>query len=251
MLSREDYLSAAQRLGDFLLEHLVLENVVLRTWRDEKPGHPAFLEDHAALGEGLLALYQADFNPKWFLAARRQADEILAHFRDPQGGFFDTREDHEGLIARPKSVQDTPTPSGNSLAASLLLRLGALTGDADYIEAAETAVGAMQAIAAKYPTAFAGWLNAIDFALGPQLQLALIGPRGSPDFEALYDVVRTQYLPRMVVAGAEDQSAVEPALLADKTTIEDRPTAYLCEHFACQMPTSSAETLRDQISQAS
>ncbi len=248
-LEREDYCAAAQRLGAFLLENLYADGVLMRSWRVGRARFSAYLEDHAALGEGMLSLYQTDFNPRWFEAARIQADEILGHFQDPQGGFFDTRDDHEQLIARPKSLQDTPIPSGNSLAASLLLKLGALTGESVYREPAEAVLRAMQANSVRHPTAFAAWLCGLDFALGPQLQLALMGDPDQPEFKALLDVERSQYLPRVVVAGGPIGTKGAPALLDGRGLVDGKPTAYLCEGFVCQLPTTSPETLREQVTQ--
>ena len=106
----EEYLMAAQTQANFLLGNLLADGKLLRSWRDGKAQYTAYLEDHAALGLGLLALYQSDFDPRWYQEAVRQADELLEAFADPEGGFFDTRHDHEQLIARPKSIQDSPTP---------------------------------------------------------------------------------------------------------------------------------------------
>ena len=165
-MQNEEYLVAAQTQANFLLGNLLVDGKLLRSWRDGKAQYTAYLEDHAALGLGLLALYQSDFDPRWYREAVRQADELLEAFADPEGGFFDTRHDHEQLIARPKSIQDSPTPSGNTLAAMLLLTLGAYEGAARFIEPAESALRAMVLTASQHPSAFAGWLNAMDFAIG-------------------------------------------------------------------------------------
>ncbi len=221
-----------------------------RAWRTDQTRFIAYLEDHAALGEGLLALYQTDFDPRWYSAARDQAEEILAHFTDPEGGFFDTRDDHEKLITRPKSLQDSPIPSGNSLAISLLLKLAALTGESRYSEPAESALRAMQDNALRYPTAFAGWLCAIDFAIGPQLQVALIGTSTDADFNALANVIHERYLPRLVVAGAEEGAQEVPALLEGRGIEGTNASAYLCQRFTCKLPTTSPEVLLEQIEAA-
>jgi uncharacterized protein YyaL (SSP411 family) len=249
-MDREKYLSAAQSLAGFLLDHLVSEGTLKRSWREGRVGHGAFLEDYAALGLGLLALYQADFNPRWYAAAIDLTQKILAHFSDPQGGFFDTPDDQEKLISRPKSLQDAPTPSGNSLAISLLLLVGALTGESRFTDPTEAALRAMQYEALRYPTAFAGWLANLDFALGPQLQLALIGQPQDALFKEFVEVVRHRYLPRMVIAGAEEGEVHLPTLLEGRTAIDQAPTAYLCRGFACELPTNSAEVLKEQIDQA-
>ena len=250
VLSSETIQKNALDLADFLLEEMVVEGKLMRSWRKGKSNFTAYLEDHASLGLGLLELYQVDFNDRWYQAALRQADEILANFKDPRGGFFDTRHDHEQLIARPKGLQDSPLPSGNTLAVTLLLKLAALTGDGRFSDPAESAIRAIQSNAAQYPSAFGGWLCAADFGLGPQLQLALIGNRDEPAFKKLLDVPNQQFLPRLVMASAPAVSDHGPNLLDGKEQIDGSPTAYLCQGFACKLPTTSADELRTQIDEA-
>ncbi len=242
-----EYLAAAQQQADFLLGNLITDGRLHRSWRAGQARHSAYLEDHAALGLGLLSLYQADFNPRWYRAAAAQAEEILAAFADPQGGFFDTRHDHEVLIARPKSVQDSPVPSGNTLACMLLLELGAFEGEARYVDPAEAFLRAIAPTAAQYPTAFAGWLCAIDFAVGPQLQLAIAGAPDDEAFRALAGVADSRFLPNLVQAGGLPAPPELPHLMADRSMQEGKPTAYLCQGFACQLPTTSPEELGRQL----
>lgn len=243
----EEYLVAAQTQANFLLDNLLVDGKLLRSWRDGKAQYTAYLEDHAALGLGLLALYQSDFNPRWYREAVRQADELLEAFADPEGGFFDTRHDHEQLIARPKSIQDSPTPSGNSLAAMLLLTLGAYEGTARFIEPAESALRAMALTASQHPSAFAGWLNAMDFAIGPQLQLAIAGSPSDARFGELLSRFNSEYIPNLIVAGGEPGADDQPTLMAERSMRDDRPTAYLCQGFTCQLPTSDIEELSRQM----
>jgi uncharacterized protein YyaL (SSP411 family) len=242
-----NYLKAAQSLAAFLLEEMTVDGQLMRSWREGDARQRAFLQDHAAVGLGLLTLYQTDFNPRWYQAAVLQAEEILDHFTDPSGGFFDTRDDHEPLITRPKSLQDTPVPSANTLATKLLLTLAALSGDRRYAMASETIIRSMQADAARYPSAFSGWLSALDFVLGPQLQLAIVGQPGTPDFEALVETVQGRYHPRIVIAGSPEGVSGHPELLENRKMINDQATAYLCQGFACNLPTNSPDELSKQL----
>jgi hypothetical protein len=226
---------------------MTINGHLMRSWRNGDARQRAFLQDHAAVGVGLLALYQTDFNPRWYQAAVSQAEEILAHFSDRDGGFFDTRDDHEPLLARPKSIQDSPVPSANTLAIQLLLQLAALSGEGRYNATSEAAIRSMQDDAARYPSAFSGWLSALDFALGPQLQLAIVGQPGEPDFEVLAATIRDQFHPRMVIAGSPEGANDHPALLEDRKMIKDQATAYLCRNFTCNLPTSSASELLKQL----
>jgi uncharacterized protein YyaL (SSP411 family) len=237
----------AQQLADFLLSELHRDERLLRSWRRGSARYTAYLEDHAALGLGLLDLYQADFNPRWYQASVAQAEEILAHFIDPNGGFFDTRDNHEKLIARPKSLQDTPIPSGNTLAISLMNRLASLTGEARYFNQAERAIRAIQENAGRYPTAFAGWLCETDFALGPQLQVAIMGSADEASFQELKNIIDRPYLPRMVIAGGVPDINPRPSLLEGRALMDGKPTAYLCKEFTCKLPTTSPQILEQQL----
>ena len=249
-LSRLDYLKTAQSLAEFLLGSLRKDGRLLRTWRDGQARHTAVLEDHAALAEGLLALYQTDFDLRWYRAAVEQAEEILANFTDPEGGFFDTRHDHETLITRPKSFQDSPIPSGNTMAISSLLKLAAISGDTRYYDAAETVLLAMQDIAQRYPASFSGWLCNIDLALGPQMQVAIVGPPSSENYQKLTQIIHTRYLPRLVIAGGETKDQGAPVLLEGRAMLEGLPAAFLCQHFSCKRPTSSPDELGALIDEA-
>jgi uncharacterized protein YyaL (SSP411 family) len=190
----------------------------------------------------LLALYEATCDERWFTAARELADAMLAHFADPGGGFFDTADDHERLVTRPKDVQDNAVPSGNSMAALVLLRLAALTGEGSYRTAAEKALRLVVAFVARYPTGFANWLTAIDFALADVVELAIIGTPGDPQVERLMAPARKGYRPNLVVAIGDPATSVVP-LLGGRFAIDGRPTAFVCRNFACRQPVTEPEAL--------
>jgi uncharacterized protein YyaL (SSP411 family) len=107
----------------------------------------------------------------------------------------------------------------------------------------------MQGNAERYPTSFSKWLCEIDFALGPSMQLALMGDPQEPAFQALAGVAFQTYTPRAVIAGGIPSQAQEPELLKSRTTIDGQPTAYLCQNFTCQLPTTAPEKLAEQIAQ--
>jgi uncharacterized protein YyaL (SSP411 family) len=247
VLGSKEEKKTAQQLADFLLRELRPKVGLLRSWRQGTARYPAYLEDHAALGLGLIDLYQTDFNLRWYQAAVALAEEILTHFIDPNGGFFDTRDDHENLIARPKRLQDSPIPSGNTLAISLLNRLASLTGDARYFKHAERAIRAMQENVVHHPMAFAGWLCETDFVLGPQLQVAIMGSDEDAEFQELKDIIDQRYLPRAVVAGGHPDIHPRPDLLEGRDLMDGKPTAYLCEGFTCKLPTTSPQILEQQL----
>ena len=241
---RDDYLDAARRAAGFVLTDLREdgEGRLLRTWKDGSGRLNAYLEDHAFLLEALLSLYEATFEPRWFAAARELADTMIARFADEEnGGFFETSDDHEQLVARRKDLEDHPIPSGNSSAAYGLLRLGALTGEHEYERRAESALRLLHQIAAKHPQAFAHLLQALDFRLAPVREVALVGPGREP----LERVLRSAFRPHLVLAGGEPDGV---PLLEGRTAVDGRAAAYVCERFACRAPVTEPEELARLLS---
>ena len=249
IFERADYLSAARANAGFILREMQTpEGRLLRTWRRGRAKLNAYLEDYACFIDGLLSLYEADFDPRWFTEARRLADVMIAHFSDSAGGFFDTSDDHETLPVRPKGLQDNATPSGNAMAATVLLRLGAFTGEARYRDLAEGALRMIQPLQATYPTAFAQWLSALDFALGRPKEIAIVGDPAGADTRALLRVVRDAYRPNLVVAVGSAGDGTTVPLLAGRKATDGMATAYVCENFTCQMPVTDPEALAGQLS---
>jgi uncharacterized protein YyaL (SSP411 family) len=243
-LERQDYLDAARGCAEFVLRDLRdADGRLLRTYRDGEGRLNAYLEDHAFLLEALLTLYEATFEQRWFEEARALAETTISRFGDTeQGGFYSTSDDHEQLIARRKEIGDHPIPSGNSAAALGFLRLEALTGERSYGEQAEGVLRLFAKAAPGRPDAFAHLLRALDFQLAPTKEVALIGS----DPTELAAVVRSQYRPHLALAGGPEGSAV-PELLESRTAIEGKPTAYICERFACQAPITDPKRLANQL----
>jgi hypothetical protein len=262
VLQRADYIDVAERNAKFLQREFRRANDDDqscdasrdggRLWRTWKAGATAklnaYLEDYACLAEGLLSLYEATFEPRWFAWGQELGQSMLRHFRDPlQPGFYDTSDDHEQLILRPRDVQDNAMPSGNAKAAMVLFRLGLYSGNTQFLQVAEDSVAARVGLMGRYPSGFGEWLNVASFMLGEPQELALVGPL--PALADLRSVVNERYRPRLVVAaGPEGDSAVVP-LLAHRTMAGGLPTAYVCQRMTCQAPVTDAAGLRAVLSQ--
>jgi uncharacterized protein YyaL (SSP411 family) len=223
---------------------------LLRSWKDGKAQHDGTLEDYANLAEGLLALYQTTFEERFFVAARELADAILDHFEAPDGGFFDTADDAEQLMARPRNLQDNAVPSGGAMATTVLLKLAALTGDARYRDAAERALAPIVGVAAQHPTGFAQWLAAYQLASGFIDEIAIVGDRDEEDTKALIEVAREGFRPDRVIAVSATPAESAVPLLHDRERLDGTATAYLCRGFACQRPTTDPHELRRQLESA-
>jgi uncharacterized protein len=243
-LERRDYAEMAMRNSRFLLSELRSEGQLLRSWRAGNASQPAFLEDYASLILGLLALYQTDPRPDWFEPAVSLAEKMVDHFSDPAGGFFDTRDDQPTPVTRPKDIQDNATPSGNSLAVNALLQLSAFTGRGEWRDRAENLLASLQDAFSRYPTAFGKWLCALDFALYPTRQVAILGDTGSPGTDRLVGALWATYRPHLVAAIAPyPPPPGSPELLADRPLLDGRPTAYVCRNFICLRPVGQPEEL--------
>jgi len=210
-----------------------------------------YLEDYAFYADGLLALYQTTFNPRWFQEARALMDVVLEHFADNEdGGFFDTADDHEQLVTRPKDLQDNAIPSGNSMAVRTLLLLAAYTGQAKYSTPAMRALSSLQQAMAQYPGAFAHWLGAMEFALAQPREIAIIGRPEQPATSRLLAILQEPYRPNQVVALAgEDERDHHPELVHARPAQAGQATAYVCQNFTCRQPITSPEELETLLNQ--
>jgi uncharacterized protein YyaL (SSP411 family) len=169
---------------------------------------------------------------------------------DDNGGFYDTSHDHERLISRPKDLYDGATPSANSVAVDVLLRLALLTGEPSYHDRAMRSLEAMAPLIARAPQAFGRWLCGLDFALGEPVEVAIVGDPGDAATAALLRVVRGPFLPNKVIAlraPDDDEAAGRVPLLADRGPVGGRPAAYVCRNFACRAPTADPEELARQL----
>jgi uncharacterized protein YyaL (SSP411 family) len=240
------YRQVAERNATFLLYKVRQANGRLfHSWKEGQARFNGYLEDYTHLIEGLLELYQATFDPRWYQAARELAEVMIEHFSAPDGGFFDTSDDHETLITRPRELQDNAVPSGNAMAAFVLLRLAGLAGEPRYAELAQRSLSQVQPLLARYPLGFAQWLIALDYALSHPREVAIVGDPEAADARALLDACTTGYRPHQIVAlGASETEASVVPLLQDRNLIEGRATAYVCVDFTCRPPVTDPVTLR-------
>jgi hypothetical protein len=245
------FLEAAETCADFLLEHLRrADGRLLRSWRGGIQGRPGFCDDHALLASAFLALYATTGDERWFHEAVGLADSLMDLFFDADhGGFFQTGSDEDPLVLRPKELYDNAVPSGNSVAADVLQRLSLLTGDAELERASVSAIRLVRDALGRAPTAFGHALCALDLYLGPSREIAIVGDPASQGTRSLQDEVLTKsFLPNVVVAIAPPGSVPHRlALLEDRPQVDGKPTAYVCERFACKLPVTRPEDLREQL----
>ncbi|MEN3333798.1 MAG: uncharacterized protein V7641_3163 [Blastocatellia bacterium] len=251
ILNRDDYRQVAIRNAEFILNHLMRDGRLLRTYKDGQAKLNGYLEDYAYVIEGLLAVYEATFETKYFNAARDLADTMIAQFWDAKnGGFFFTSEDHEELITRIKDYFDNAIPSGNSVAAQVFLKLHLLTMESDYQKFAAILLRTLQQAMTRYPSAFGYLLGALDLYLSEAKEVALIGDADSHEVRLFIEEIYSRFLPNKVVAGCEpnDPQAIEAIkLLADRAMIDGKATAYVCRNYTCLAPATTPQELAERL----
>lgn len=245
VLKRDDYLTAAKRTGDFLLDAMTNElGRLYRSHRDGRSKLNGYLEDYANTIDSMLELYQSSFESKWFVEATRLADIVLEQFSATDGGFYDTSNDHEALIVRPRNLQDNVTPSGNAMMAKQLLRLSAFTGDNRYRDAACNILKLLTDAMGEYPQAFAESLNATDMLVNRIAEVAVVGDPAAEDTQSILDALAQSFRPNLIMAlAANDVERHETIpLLSNRSMQDGQATVYVCRDFSCQFPvTTSAD----------
>ena len=232
ILDSEEYLAIAKINADFIIDQLTDGERLLRTWKDGRAKLNAYIEDYANFADALIEVYRATGELKYLREARRLADLMITEFWDEErGGFFFTSADHEELIVRNKDFYDNATPSGNSMAADVLLRLAKYYGEDKYERFAATVLRIAAAQIRRYPQGFGRALSAIEFHLSPVKEIVVIGRKGNP----IEREVKGRYLPYTVLAIAERPDDELP-LLKDRAMVDEKPTAYVCENFVCKRP---------------
>ena len=244
LLGREDYVEAAIDAGRLLAELHVVDGRLRRVSRDGAVGrHAGVLEDHGCVASGFLSLAQVTGDVVWLDRARALLDAALAHFRTDDGGFFDTADDAETLVARPRDPGDNASPSGLSSMVHALVTAHAMTGEGRYRSAAEAALATVSGLAERAPR-FAGWsLAAAVTMLDGPLEVAVVGPAGAGRDELER---RARARPGSVVVVGDPDSGIP--LLAGRPPVDGHPTAYVCRGFVCERPVTTPETLTATLS---
>jgi len=237
---RPDYLEVALDLARFVQEEMTGENGLLfRTYRDGAAKIEGYLEDYANVANGLLELHWATGDLRWLEEARAVADRAERFWDEERGGYF---VDDHGLIARRKEFDDHPTPSGNSMTAFVLLRLGRIYGDAEMENRAVGVFRLARPLLERAPTAVGHLLCALQLHFSPPREVAVVGAS-----EELRKAALDGFQPSTVFAFAPEPTDAVP-LLAAKGLVGGQPAAYVCERFACQAPVTSPGELRAALS---
>jgi uncharacterized protein YyaL (SSP411 family) len=250
VLGRKEWVTAAVETMDFVMDQLVVDGRLMRSYRNldgrTDVRHLGFAEDHAFVVEACLALFEATFETKWLTHARWAADEVIRLFLDEdKGGFFTTGADAEALITRSKDLIDNAIPSANSVLALELQRLALITGEQSYERHALGVVRLMKEAMTRSPGGFGHLLGAVDFYTSTPLEIVIVGEPSAPDTHELVEVIHGNFLPnRVIIVGTDETST---PLLQNKTKDAGRATAYVCRRGVCKRPVTSAADLATEL----
>jgi hypothetical protein len=259
VLDEPKYAEAARRAADFILKNMIVhpeqaahpstklrmsgasKGRLLHRYRDGEAAIPGHLEDYAFLIHGLVDLYQAGFDPKYLAEAKRLTAEMVRLFWDKEkGGFFMTGTDAEKLLVRQKELYDGAIPSGNSVAALDLIRVGRLTGEKGLEEKASRLMKAFGGQVSRQPSAFPQLLIALDFGVGPSREIVIAGKPADPAAREMLRMIHGSFFPNQVVT-------FHPPGKEGFSMLEGKPTAYVCQNYACNLPTSDLKKLKELL----
>jgi uncharacterized protein YyaL (SSP411 family) len=244
------YLESARRCGDFVLSSLRDEDGRLfRTWRGGKAKLAAYLPDYGYLADGFSHLFEADFDPRWLVAGKAMLKVIDKHFRDPEDHtFFYTADDHEELLARSKSVEESSIPSGAAMAITAFARIGLLLEDPGFVGIARSALEASHLYLDRAPTSVMTMVRVVDFLLQDPREVVLVGDPDAVDTQAFLRNLRHQKTITHVVTLLHDDNREALAGIVaghlDKTAKDGKATAYVCRFGVCEAPVTDVAKLK-------
>ena len=245
---RADLLAAAERCAAFLLGPLSRPDGGL--WRTHRAGRsqvPAFLDDYAQVAVGLHELYLATREHRYLAESRRLALLACERFGAPDGSFYDTAHDAEELVARPRELDDNPTPSGNSTLAGLLVKLARTYAEPELERRARAVVGQVGTILARAPQGFGHLLGVCDALLATPREAAVVGAPGDPALEALTAALLDPFEPDLAVAFGDGSDDEGIPLLAGHGLVHGRAAVYVCSGFVCAAPATDAHMVRTAV----
>lgn len=238
------YLSAGMEAGQFILNHMRRGGMLLRTHRQGKSQLPGYLDDYAFVINAFVDLYEATLDPSWAREAEALTETMICQFWSQEKRvFFYTSDVHSHLIVRSRHSVDGAEPSGNSIAALGLLRLGLLLQNEGYTAKARHLLEAHAALLERAPAAFLRMICAAGFMLHPPVEIVVAGPLDHPLTQDFLRYIRTHFIPFKILAGIRHAAHDLLPITREKPPVNGKPAAYVCRAFTCQAPVSSVEEL--------
>jgi uncharacterized protein len=247
---RRDYLDMAERALSFLEANLVKDGRLMVRYRDGEAKHLGIIDDYAYLVWAYIEMYEATLELSYLQKAKSCTERMIDLFWDEEhGAFFMTGSDAEALIVREKEIYDGALPSGNSVAAVQLIRLGRLTGDLSLLEKAEKMYQVFKRPVEAYESGHTFFLQGLLLLETPTVEVVLFGKQGDEKREQLIQKWQYSLAPNVFVIAAEHPAEVADVapFASEYEMIDDETTVYVCENFACQQPTTDVEAVMEQL----
>lgn len=248
------YIKAAQDASDFALEKMRdSQGRLLHRYREGVAGLAAHVDDYAFFIWGLLELYEAGFNVEYLKAAIELNEIFMDDFWDESaGGFFFTSEHGEDLLIRKKEVYDGATPSGNSVAALNLIRLGKMTRRHELEDKANKLFKAFSGTVSQFPSGFTQFLTALEFIFGQSMEVVIVGDPNGSDTKTMLRELQESFIPNKVTlfnpTETDNSAIVELARFTEnQKSVGGKATAYVCRKYACESPTTDPKKMLELL----
>jgi uncharacterized protein YyaL (SSP411 family) len=252
ILKRPDYLKAAVASGEFLVRNMMSGFSLKHVYKDGQTSVDGFLEDYAAVAEGLLALHWASLDSQWLVLAIDLSQSMVQQFKGEGDLLFDTVAGQGGLFVRPRNTADGATPSGAALAAGVLFKISALTGQNEYRQIAEKNLLLEKEGCSNYPLGYSYWLGDMDYYLSKSIEIVVAGGSESQLTRQIADLINSKWLPNAIKAvfvPGSSQVLDSLPIFAGRKMIESRPAAHICRNYSCRAPTNSLVDLEKALNE--
>ena len=242
------YLDAAKQSIDFFESNFEKNHILHRTFKNAEPKLNGYLDDYAYMANASIDMFENTSQPKYLLFATNLANYLITHFWDDStSGFFFTSDNHEKLIMRPKNNYDLSMPSGNSVAAYVLLKLYHITQNKQFLEIAKKIIESQAISAAENPFAFGYLLNALYLYYQKPTEITIINDKNSE----LVSSLRKKFLPESIMVLVENQSNLEAlskhTFFSGKEFQNDKTTVFVCKNFSCSLPLSDLSEIEKEL----
>jgi len=233
---------------DFFENNFEKNHILHRTFKNGKPKLNGYLDDYAYMANASIDMFEATSQPKYLVFAINLANYLLTHFwGDSINGFFFTSDNHEKLIIRPKNNYDLSMPSGNSVAAHVLLRLHHITQDKQFLEIAKKIIESQATAAAENTFAFGYLLNVLYLYYQKPTEITIINDK---NYE-LVSSLRKKFLPESIMVLVTNQNNLDElskyAFFSGKEFQDDKTNVFICKNFSCSLPLSDLSEIEKEL----
>lgn len=247
VFNEKKYLSAAIQAAEFILSNLYENTILYHSYYKGHKNVRGLLNDFSYLIWGLLELYQATFDSVYLTKAQMFTDQMISSFWDKENGGFYVTPKGTAMPLRQKEMYASSSPSGNAVAAKILLILGKITGKTFYYEVAESVLELYSPLIAKTPHAYPDMLLAQNISGSNPSDIVIIGDLDSPRTQTMLSELNRHYLPGSFIIHIPVEKGKAwygfDSFIKQQTQIDDKPTAYVCTNYACNMPTTDIKTM--------